>query len=105
MKNGDQSKILKKNDTLEGLIPQMSDTEENEEENDSESSSSEEDPNAKQNYKNSHYWSLPENVRQAIDTAKRNTKHSDFYGRLRSLNDKIGVYKTLFYTKAPAFER
>lgn len=83
----------------------MSETEEDEDENDDDSSSSAEDPDAKANYKNSHYWSLPENVRQAIDTAKKNSKHSDFYGRLRSLNDKIGVYKTIFYTKAPAYER
>ena len=44
-------------------------------------------------------------MRQAIDTARRKAKHSDFHGRLRSLTDKIGVYRKLFYTKAPAFER
>lgn len=84
-------------------MQEVSDSEEAEE--DDQSSSSEEDPDAKENYKNEHYWSLPENVRHAIDTAKKDSKHSDFYGRLRSLTDKIGVYKTLFYTKAPAFER
>ena len=41
----------------------MSDTDENEDNNNDATSSSEEDPDAKQNYKNSHYWSLPENVR------------------------------------------
>ena len=68
-------------------------------------SSSEGDPMARQNYKNAAYWSLPENVRQAIDTAKKKSKHSDFYNRLKSLNDKIGVYKKIFYTKTPRFEK
>ena len=67
--------------------------------------SSEEDPDAKENYKTEAYWSLPENVRQAIDCARRKAKHSDFYIRLKSLNDKIGVYKKIFYTKTPKYEQ
>ena len=43
-------------------------------------------------YRNSKYWSLPENVRHAIDLTKKKQKHSDFYTRLRSLNEKISVY-------------
>ena len=60
---------------------------------------------AKVNYKNSAYWALPENVRHAIDCARKKSKHSDFYNRLRSLNDKIGVYKKVFYTKTPKYEK
>ena len=30
-------------------------------------------------YKNSAYWSLPENVRNAIDLAKLRSQHSEFY--------------------------
>ena len=67
--------------------------------------SSEEDPEAKVNYKNYTYWALPDNVRHAIDTAKRKSKHSDFYIRLKGLNDKIGVYKKLFYDKQPRYEK
>lgn len=67
--------------------------------------SSEEDMEAKINYKNSAYWALPENVRHAIDCARKKSKHSDFYNRLRSLNDKIGVYKKVFYTKTPNYEK
>jgi hypothetical protein len=84
-----------------GYAPEL--TESSEEEDEYESSS-EGDPDAAINYKNEAYWALPENVRQAIDTAKKKSKHSDFYNRLRSLNDKIGVYKKIFYTKTPKYE-
>jgi hypothetical protein len=67
--------------------------------------SSDEDMEAKVNYKNSSYWALPDNVRHAIDCARKKSKHSDFYNRLRSLNDKIGVYKKVFYTKTPKYEK
>jgi hypothetical protein len=70
-----------------------------------EETSSDEDMEAKVNYKNSAYWALPENVRHAIDCARKKSKHSDFYNRLRSLNDKIGVYKKVFYTKTPKYEK
>ena len=56
-------------------------------------------------YKDEAYWSLPENVRHAIDLTKRKNQHSDFYTRLTSLNDKIGVYQKCFYTKTPKFEQ
>ena len=56
-------------------------------------------------YKDEAYWSLPENVRHAIDLTKRKHQHSDFYSRLTSLNDKIGVYQKCFYTKTPKFEQ
>ena len=85
-----------------GYAPEL--TESSEEEDEYESSS-EGDPDAAINYKNEAYWALPENVRQAIDTAKKKSKHSDFYNRLRSLNDKIGVYKKIFYTKTPKYEQ
>ena len=55
-------------------------------------------------YKNNAYWALPENVRHAIDLSKKKNKKSDFYSKLTSLNDKIGVYKKIFYTNAPKFE-
>jgi len=43
-------------------------------------------------WKNKAYWSLPENVRAAIDLAKAKKKHSDFYYKLKVTNDKIQVY-------------
>ena len=59
----------------------------------------------KEDYKNAAYWSLPENVRKAIDFAKSKEKHSDFYGRLNNVNSKLEVYNQVFYTKVPKFER
>ena len=86
-----------------GLTPIM--TESEEDDDIFEESSSEEDMEAKEKYKNAAYWTLPENVRQAVDAARRKSKHSDFYNRLKSLNDKIGVYKKIFYGKTPRYER
>ena len=62
--------------------------------------------NAKEeNYKDDEYWSLPENVRNAIDIGKRNKKHSDFYYKLSDLTQKIQVYKKVFYSKTPKYEK
>jgi hypothetical protein len=30
-------------------------------------------------YQDAAYWSLPENVRHAIDLSKKKSKHTDFY--------------------------
>jgi hypothetical protein len=54
--------------------------------------------NQTEEYKNSAYWALPENVRHAIDLSKKKSKHSDFYNKLSELNDKIKVYKKVFYS-------
>jgi len=54
-------------------------------------------------WKNEQYWALPENVRNAIDVAKMKKKHSDFYYRLRLLNDKIHIYTSIFYSKVPNY--
>ena len=32
-------------------------------------------------------------------------KHSEFYYKLQTLNDKIYVFRTHFYTKMPAYQR
>lgn len=56
-------------------------------------------------YKNKAYWNLPENVRNAIDLAKMKQKHSEFYYKLQTLNDKIYVFRTHFYTKMPAYQK
>ena len=69
-------------------------------------SSSQTDEEGKQQYKkSSRYLALPAHVREAIDKVKMKGKHSDFYGRLKSLNTKIRVYQHIFYTRAPAYER
>ena len=54
-------------------------------------------------WKNDQYWALPENVRKAIDMAKMKKKHSDFYYRLRLLNDKIHIFTDIFYSKVPQY--
>lgn len=57
-------------------------------------SSSQADEEGRQQYKrNSQYLALPAHVRGAIDKVKEKSKHSDFYGRLKSLNSKIKVYQ------------
>ena len=32
-------------------------------------------------------------------------KHSDFYYKLRLLNDKIHIFTTIFYNKVPAYQK
>ena len=65
---------------------------------------SDEDSTDKDNYwKNAAYWRLPENVRAAIDTAKLKEKHTDFWYRLETLNDRIHTYRQLFYAKMPKY--
>ena len=54
-------------------------------------------------WKNEQYYQLPENVRAAIDTAKMKQKHSDFYNRLRLLNDKIHIFTSIFYNRVPKY--
>ena len=56
-----------------------------------------------QSYKDASYWKLPENVRHAIDLSKNKSNHTDFSMKLSALNDKITVYKKLFYTNTPKF--
>jgi hypothetical protein len=46
---------------------------------------------------------LPENVRNIVDKANENKKHSDYYSKLKSLNDKIYVYSIAFNNKVPSY--
>ena len=59
----------------------------------------------KEPWKDDHYYSLPENVRNAIDISNIKSKHSQFYYRLQNLNDKIFVFNSMFYQNLPNFER
>lgn len=56
-----------------------------------------------QSYKTKAYWQLPENVRNAIDVAKKKANHSEFYYRLQRLSDKILVFRSVFYSRIPKF--
>jgi hypothetical protein len=51
------------------------------------------------------YWRLPENVRHAIDVAKLKSKHSDFWYRLQTMNDKLFVFRSVFYGAVPQYQR
>ena len=42
---------------------------------------------------------MPENVRNAVDLAKIKSKHSEFWYRLETLNDKIFIFRSIFYSK------
>lgn len=97
---GKKSELGKKSNT--GMTPIDSDSGDDRA---SETESSATDYEAKTNYKTAAYWNMPENVRHAIDKARSKSKHSDFYAHLKTLTEKIGVYKKLFYTKRPMYER
>jgi hypothetical protein len=56
-------------------------------------------------WKTKAYYNLPENVRNAIDIAKTKSKHSEFWYKLQTLNDKIFVYRSVYYSKMPAFQK
>ena len=55
-------------------------------------------------WRNKDYWKLPEHVRNAIDTANIKSRHSQFYNRLQNLNDKIYVFRDVFYTRIPTYQ-
>lgn len=46
---------------------------------------------------------MPANVRHAIDVGKQKAKHSEFYYRLKGLNERIYTYKQIFYDKVPIY--
>lgn len=48
---------------------------------------------------------MPANVRHAVDVAYRKQEHSDFYYKLLNLNDKVLVFKNVFYSNMPAHQR
>jgi hypothetical protein len=54
-------------------------------------------------WRNAAYWRLPENVRHAIDVAKMKSKHSEFFYKLQTLNDKIYIYRSVFYSNVPIY--
>lgn len=51
------------------------------------------------------FYNLPRNVRDAIENGKQKAKHSDFYYRLKNLNEKISIYKKIFYGKVPQYQK
>jgi len=71
----------------------------------SEIESSDEDDKTNPAYwrKDRNYLSLPENVRHAIEVSQLKAKHSDFYYKLKGLNEKISTYKEIFYDRVPKF--
>ena len=52
-------------------------------------------------WKDAAYWKLPENVRNAIDIAKVKSAHSEFWYKLENMNEKLMIFKHLFYGKMP----
>ena len=55
-------------------------------------------------WQNEDYWKLPENVRRAVDLAESKSKNDSFCKKLENLNDKIFVFKQMFYKRQPAFD-
>ena len=56
-------------------------------------------------WKNKEYHRLPPNVQHAIDLAEIKKKHSAFFYKLETLNDKIFVFRELYYSKMPQHQR
>lgn len=44
-------------------------------------------------------------MRKAIDMAKLKRKNSEFYYKLKLLNDKIHIFTSIFYSKMPHFQK
>ena len=44
-------------------------------------------------------------MRAAIDVAKLKSKHSEFWYKLENLNDKLMIFKMLFYSKMPHHQK
>ena len=55
--------------------------------------------------RNKNYHELPENVRHAIEVSNLKAKHSDFYYKLKGLNEKIATYQAIFYSRVPKFHQ
>ena len=69
-------------------------------------SSDEDDKNQSQFWqKDEGYYSLPKNVRNAISISKQKQKHSEFYYKLKHLNDRINIYTKVMYDKVPAYQQ
>ena len=49
------------------------------------------------------FFKFPNNLQQVITNARLNSKHSDFYYKLKDLNTKINTYKSIFYERVPAY--
>ena len=48
---------------------------------------------------------MPEHVRKAIDAANLKSRNSQFYHKLSTLNDKIYVFRDVFYTRIPTYQK
>ena len=44
---------------------------------------------------------LPANVQEAVSKARQNAKHTDFYYKLKKLQERIRVFKDMFYHRNP----
>lgn len=80
---------------------------ESEEESEIEDDSSDSDDKTQPNFwhTNNEYDTLPENVKKAINVGKLKAKHSQFYYRMKDLNHKITIFKQIFDTRMPSYQR
>lgn len=69
--------------------------------------SSEEDDKTNPNFwaRDTRYRSLPAHVRRAVDNGREKAKHSEFYYKLRGLNERIHVYNRIFYNRMPKHQQ
>lgn len=54
--------------------------------------------------KDEEFQSLPNNVQHALEMVLQKNKKTDFYNQLVTLNDKILIYKDMFYSRKQAHE-
>lgn len=48
---------------------------------------------------------LPESAQRAFLRRRAKQNHTDFFWKLKNLNDKISLYKGIFYSKRPKFQK
>ena len=51
------------------------------------------------------FRNLPDNVRNAIMVAQQKKKHSDFFYKMKHLNDKIHAFTSIFYNNEPSYQK
>jgi hypothetical protein len=92
----------RKNHSCDDNDEQSSQDHNEEEEHENSSQGEKENPSS---WQTEQFYALPENVQNAINNAKLKKKHTDFYYRLRLLNDKIHVFTKIFYNRVPLYQK
>jgi hypothetical protein len=107
----DFEKMKESKSSFGGIKAQETDLQERDDSDDDESEI-EDDSSASDDKTQPNFWrtsnqydSLPDHVKAAINVGKLKAKHSQFYYRMKDLNHKISLYKQIFDTRIPSYQR